>query len=409
MPLPSRTRVVRRAALTAALVATLGAAAQPALAAAPGPVQRPLRSWQVLAPGWTPSNKELGRVDDIVRVRRTVYIGGNFTVMANHSGGVTTRLHLAAVRAGTGRLRPFHPAINGRVYALAVSPGGRFLYVGGQFTAVGLHPRDNLAAFNLRTGRLAARLPNLGISGTVRAIAVSRLGRLYVGGSFGRVQGRRRQNLAKLAVRRNRFTLNARWRPATNSDVRDIVVSARTSRVVVAGDFTSVNGRRGQNHIAAVGQGRGALLPWANHPRSPILDLALCGKRVYAAEGGPGGTALAYGLGGVRKWFYMTDGNIQAATCVGRRPVFGMHGDYVAPKKNQSLSEHGSSKRIQRHKLFMLTFRGNLMRWNPNVSSTAGVLGVWALAAYRGNLYVGGDFTGVHGVAQQRFAILPRG
>ncbi len=49
-----------------------------------------------------------------------------------------------------------------------------------------------------------------------------------------------------------------------------------------------------------------------------------------------------------------------------------------------------------------------LERWNPDLSSTAGVLGVWALAAGRGSVYVGGDFTGVHGVAQQRFAILRR-
>jgi hypothetical protein len=105
----------------------------------------------------------------------------------------------------------------------------------------------------------------------------------------------------------------------------------------------------------------------------------------------------------------MTDGNIQAVTCLGRRGVFGMHGDFVAPHKNQSLAEFGHSKRIERHKLFMLSFKGKLMRWNPNVNSTAGVLGVWALAAGRGSLYVGGDFTGIHGVAQQRFAILRHG
>ena len=173
--------------------------------------------------------------------------------------------------------------------------------------------------------------------------------------------------------------------------------------------FTAVNGHSGQTKIAALGQGRGRLMAWASHPGSDILDLALCGKRIYAAEGGPGGTALAYGLGGARRWYYVTDGNIQATTCLGRRPVFGMHGDYVAPRKNQALNEFGSSRRIQRHKLFMLSFKGVLMRWNPDVNSTAGVLGVWALAAGKGNLYVGGDFTGIHGVAQQRFAILRRG
>jgi hypothetical protein len=407
VPSPPRTPLARRAVLTAVLAATLGAAfAQPAQALR-NPAQTPLRSWQVLAPGWTASNKEFGRVDHIVRVGRTVYLGGNFTVVASHGGRTVTRLHLAAVAAGTGKLRRFHPRLNGRVYGMAVSPGGRYLFVGGQFTAVGAHHRHGLAAFDLRTGRLAQRLPDMGISGTVRTIAVTRTGNLYVGGSFGHVRGSRRTNLAKLILRR-RYVLSPRWRPTTSSDVRDIVVSARTSRVVVGGDFKSVNGRRGQSGIAALGLGAGRLLRWANHPTSPILDLALCGKRIYAAMGGPGGTALAYGIGGQRKWFYMTDGNIQAVTCFGRRGVFGMHGDFVAPRKNQTLSEFGSSRRIQRHKLFMLTYAGALMRWNPDVSSTAGVLGVWSLAQGRGNLYVGGDFTGVHGRAQQRFAILPR-
>jgi len=402
-----RTAIIRGVAVSAVLAASL-AAAQPAVAAARNPVQRPMRSTQVLAPGWTQSNKELGRVDAILRVGRVVYVGGNFTVVGGHAGGTTTRMHLMGVHAGTGRLTRFAPNINGRVYALAISRGGRFLYVGGQFTAVGSHARDNLAAFNLRTGKLSGRVPNLGISGTVRGLAVSPMGRLYVAGSFGRVSGVRRQNLAKLVVKRNRFVLNRRWHPSTNADVRRVVVASSANRIIIGGDFTSVNGLRGQSHIAALGQGRGSVLRWTNHPGSPILDLALCGRSLYAAEGGPGGTALAYGLGGRRKWYYMTDGNIQAVACVSHRPAFGMHGDYVAPRKDQKLNEFGSSRRIQRHKLFMLTVRGNLMRWNPDCSSNAGVLGVWSLDGFKGNLYVGGDFTGMHGVAQQRFAILRR-
>jgi hypothetical protein len=401
-----RTRLLRCAALTAAVAASLGTAAQPA-SAARTPAVKPVRAWQVLAPGWTKSNKELGRVDDIVRVGRWVYLGGNFTVVGNHSGGHKTRMYLAAERAGTGKLRRgFHPKLNGRVYGLAVSPNGRFLYVGGQFSSIGGHPRHGLAAFNLRTGRLAPRIPDLGITGTVRAVAVSRAGRIFIGGSFGHVGERPRANLAKLVMRGGRFRVSTRWHPTANHEVRDIVVSARTSRVIIGGLFTSVNGRSGQSKIAAIGQAHGRVVPWASHPRSDILDLALCGKRLYAAEGGPGGTSLAYGLKGHLKWYYMTDGNIQATTCLGRRPVFGMHGDYVAPRKNAKLVEHGHGKRVERHKLFMLSPKGKLMRWNPDVNSNAGVLGVWALAAGRGNLYVGGDFTGIHGVAQQRFAIL---
>jgi hypothetical protein len=408
LPLPSRHPLLRCAALTAAAAASLLTAAQPA-SAVRTPAVKPLRAWQVLAPGWTRSNKELGRVDDIVRAGRWVYLGGNFTVVGNHSGGAKTRMYLAAERAGTGKLRrAFHPKLNGRVYGLAVSPNHRFLYVGGQFSSIGGHPRHGLAAFNLRTGRLSPRIPDLGITGTVRTVAVSRTGRLYIGGSFGHVGARRRQNLAKLVMHGSRFRVSTRWHATANHEVRDIVLSARTSRVIVGGLFTSVNGRSGQDKIAALGQGRGRLVGWASHPHSDILDLAVCGTRVYAAEGGPGGTSLAYGLKGHLKWYYMTDGNIQAVTCLGRRGVFGMHGDYVAPRKNTNLVEQGHSKRIERHKLFMLSFTGQLLRWNPDVNSNAGVLGVWALAAGRGNLYVGGDFTGIHGVAQQRFAILHR-
>jgi hypothetical protein len=400
-------RVPSLLAVAAATVTATLAAAQPA-AATPTPAQRPLRSWQVPAPGWKLGDKELGRVDDIVRVGRTVYLGGNFTLVSDHAGRLATRMHLAAVRAGTGALRKaFHPQINGRVYALAASRGGRFLFVGGQFTAVGGHPRHNLAAFDLRTGRLSTRLPDMRVGGPVHALAVSRSGRVYVGGSFGSIGGRRRSHLAKLVLRGGRYAIGRRFRAATNGDVRDIVLAPQAGRVLVAGGFTSVDGRSGQSGIAALGPGRGLVQPWASHPRDLIFDLALCGNRVYAAMGGPGGTALAYGLRGRRKWFYMTDGNVQAVTCVSHRPVFGMHGDYIAPHKNHTLAEYGSSKRILRHKLFMLGRAGVLRAWNPDLTSTAGVLGVWALASGRGNLYVGGDFTAVHGVTQQRFAILP--
>ena len=100
LPSPSRTPLLLRcAALTGAVVAALGAA-QPA-AAARNPAQTPLPSWQVLAPGWTGANKELGRVNAILRVGRTVYVAGNFTVMANHAGSIASRSRLAAVSAGS--------------------------------------------------------------------------------------------------------------------------------------------------------------------------------------------------------------------------------------------------------------------------------------------------------------------
>ncbi len=49
-----------------------------------------------------------------------------------------------------------------------------------------------------------------------------------------------------------------------------------------------------------------------------------------------------------------------------------------------------------------------LQAWKPNLGSTQGVLGVWALKSSQGMLYVGGDFTLVNGKQQARFAMFPQ-
>jgi hypothetical protein len=391
--------ILAAAFASAALPPAAGASAVPQVSSSPA------RTWQVPAPGWSHANKEAGRVDDVLPVGSRVYLGGNFVEMTNHSGAVQARSYLASVSASTGALRAFHPRLNGRVYALAASPDGRYLYVGGAFTRVNGVPREHVAAFVVSTGRLASRLPDVHVSGPVLALAATSSA-LYIGGGFTSVAGQSRGRLAKFVLSRSgRFTLSS-WAPSASNQVRAIVVDPTRSWLIAGGLFTTVDGRS-ENRIAAIGQGLGRLKPWASHPTADILDLRVSSGRLYAAEAGPGGTALAYDLATGRLcWYYKTDGNVQAVTTVRGYPVFGMHGDYVAPKRNQPLVESGSSPRIQRHKLFMLTPGGVLEPWNPDVSSTAGVLGVWALRAANGSLYVGGDFTAVHGVGQQRFAIL---
>jgi hypothetical protein len=390
------------AACVAALVVLAGNAAPAPASASAHVAQRAVRGWQVPASDWSPSNKEAGRVDDLLRVGRRLFVAGNFTELANHSGRAVHRTYLAAVRASTGKVGGFAPRINGRVFALARAHG--LLFVGGSFSSVNGHARHNLAAFSLRTGRLSHRVRDLHVRGTVNALAATRKA-VYLGGSFSSVGSHRRGKLAKLSRRGGRYRVGRGWRPRANAVVRAIVVVS-SRRIVAGGDFTAVSGRS-ERHIVALGGGRrGHVKRWASHPKAEILDLAVAGRSIYAAEAGSGGTALRYhARGGGLRWFYKTDGNVQAVTVVGRSPVFGMHGDTVAPHKNRKMSEFGHSHRIERHKIFMLTRKGKLRRWNPDLTSTAGVLGVWALCAGGGSVYVGGDFTAVHGAKQERLAI----
>lgn len=391
-------------AATVATAASAGAATAPAPHLAAADVNA---AWQFPAKNWSKSNKEAGRVDDILRVGKRVFIGGNFTITANHSGKTVTRTYLASENATSGALLDWKPALNGRVYALAVSPNHKTLYVAGSFTKVNGKSRSHVASFDIATGGITSAIPDMGINGSVRAITRSGAS-IYIGGSFTQVAGHSHSHLAKLTHTGRRFAV-AGWNASADDDVRDLIADRAGNRVIVAGWFKSLDGLKAQHHLASVSMTTGRPLPWVGHPAHPVLDITRSGKRVYAAVAGPGAMAEAFSARtGKRAWFYMTDGNVQAVTTVRGYPVFGMHGNEVSPHANQKMWEYAKTTRIKRDKIFELSPKGVLQKWHPNLGTTQGVLGVWALKSGKGMLYVGGDFTLVNGTQQNRFAMFPQ-
>ena len=94
---------------------------------------------------------------------KRVFIGGNFTITANHSGTTVTRTYLASENATSGALLDWKPSLNGRVYSLAVSPNHKTLYVAGSFTKVNGKSRTHVASFDIASGGLtSARAYGLG-------------------------------------------------------------------------------------------------------------------------------------------------------------------------------------------------------------------------------------------------------
>ena len=139
---------------TAAVMASAGlgvASALPA-SAAPGP-----NVSAVVSPGsWQTNNT----VWAIAPVNGDMYVGGRFTSVrppGDPAGtGEVASTYLAEFDASTGALvTSFTPTLDGQVTALAVSPDGSTLYVGGSFTHVNGSFRNHLAAFSTSTGALS--------------------------------------------------------------------------------------------------------------------------------------------------------------------------------------------------------------------------------------------------------------
>lgn len=89
------------------------------------------------------------RVRALVATADTVYLGGGFNAV-----GGTSRGRLAAVRASNGALLPWNPRANSGVHALALSPDGSRLVVGGAFTTLNgsSSPGYGLGAVSTSTG-----------------------------------------------------------------------------------------------------------------------------------------------------------------------------------------------------------------------------------------------------------------
>ena len=323
-----------------------------------------------------------GKVDAVLRVGNTIYLGGTFTGLQDPASSATTTVsNLAGIDATTGQPTSFAPAVNGEVFALAQSPDGSTLYAAGNFTTVGGKTHKRIAAFNTSTGALLAWKPYAWPNNVVRALAVTS-DHLYIGGAFTTPTTRIAALNPATGAAIPGFTASA------DNLVRDFALTG--NRLYVAGNFNTVNGTS-QGKLTALNPTTGASIAGVYHPSYPVLDLA-AGGSLFAAGGGGGGKALAVNLAtGAKIWEIKTDGNVQAVDVLNGTPYFGGH-----------FLKYGS------------TVVSQLVRANPGTGAldttwlpqvTSGFLGVFGIDAFGTNkIYVGGDFTRVNDLPRFNFA-----
>lgn len=329
-----------------------------------------------------------GKVDVVLRVGSTVYLGGTFSELDDTAGTATAPAsNLAGIDATTGQPTGFAPTVDAEVFALAASPDGSRLYVGGNFNTVNGKTQKKIAVFNTATGALISWKPAAGWpNNVIRAIAVGPSS-IYIGGAFTKIGTSAVSRIAELNASDGSFVPG--FTTTADNLVRALVLTP--TRLYLGGNFATVNGAT-QKSLTAVNPTTGATITGVYHPNYPVLALIPGSTRLYGGGGGSGGKALAVNLAtGAKLWEQTTDGNVQATAVLNDVPYFGGHFfKYGKTAVNQLVRANATTGALD-------------TTWLPAV--TAGFLGVFALDGEGGNkLYVGGDFTRVQDQKRLNFA-----
>ncbi|SDF11888.1 PKD domain-containing protein [Blastococcus fimeti] len=276
-------------ALAGALIA-LGLAV-PSSASAVEPTPAPLPD--TVSADALPTVQTNGVVWSMATVGTTVYATGSFTTATPSGGGAgAARGNLLAFDVRTGALIPgFDHRLNGQGRIVVASPDGSRIYVGGDFTTVDGIARGHVAAFDVATGALVPGFaPTTNQAVYSLAVAGSTV---YAGGNFTTAGGQTRTRLAAFNASTGALTS---WAPTANNTVRGIVVDPTGTRIVLAGQFGTVNGITAYS-IASVDTAGGDAKsqPWGiNNTGDPAgaWSLKLYGGVAYAS-------VYAYQIGNV--------------------------------------------------------------------------------------------------------------
>jgi PKD repeat protein len=275
------------AAVTALAAAGAVAVSAPASAATgPGPIMQPSAS-NVTADA-LPTTQIDGVAWTQVVIGNTVYVGGNFSHarpagVAVGGAGTVARSDLLAYNLTTGVLiSTFAPTLNGQVLALAASPDGTKLFVGGDFTQVNGAVHNRIAEFNAATGALVTTF-TAGVDAGVKALAATNT-TLYAGGLFSTASGTSRTRLAAFQTSNGAVTP---WAPSADYTVDAMVLTPDGTDLVVGGAFLHLNSLTVQG-IGAVSASTGASVNWVANQTvfsygtgAAILSLATDGNAVY--------------------------------------------------------------------------------------------------------------------------------
>lgn len=205
-------------------------------------------------PGTTTPDINDGEVRAITQVGIRIIAGGTFTNATERSSGKTmNRSNLIAFSARTGNITPgFAPTFDGGVETVAPGPNPDTVYVGGSFGTVNGAPAKSIALLNTTTGAMISSFHPPTMNGAVFA-AKYQGGRLFIAGSFTSVGGQARPGIASLNPSTGAVTPYATLAFTEHHNYngtgaigavgpKDMEISPDGKTMIVIGNFKKVNG-----------------------------------------------------------------------------------------------------------------------------------------------------------------------
>jgi hypothetical protein len=305
----------------------------------------------------------------------TMFAGGSWAQVTDPATGkpVAAGTNLVAYNRLTGAvLTTFTPhTFNGMVRALAISPDGTTLYVGGEFTKMDCKTTNgkqtcttaqHLVALSATTGKPVAAFQVNGkavsnavatnakaAQGLVRALTVNAAShRLYVGGGFSSLEGHAVSQLAAIDLTTGavitsfapKFTIDTTQTNNVPEEVSSIAVGPGTSgglatRVYAGGHFDYVNGKA-QTTLVALNPASGATnttfkpaLQYQTNPYDQNQEgagiVVVPDGSVLLAQGGHYNRGYRFFIGGKRMWEVNSGGDLQTVALSGNAVYFGGH------------------------------------------------------------------------------------
>jgi hypothetical protein len=357
-----------------------------------------------------------GIVYSVIRHGDYIYVGGKFNKVRSSLTGTSFGVNnLARFHADTGvGDSTWRPRVTGAdttktiVYELAAV--GDNIWVGGTFGAVNGVARRNLAAVSPDTGAVDPNVDSLvgpsETAGGVRAMLVSD-NKVYVGGGFSGIDGKTRKHLAAFDFSGN---LDLKWKPKTDKQVRGLDFSCDGATIFAIGQFRNAAGSDGvfspREQVARFDKASGALDPWAipagtNGATDVASDLAIsCTpglERVTVPFLGPNHL----------KSFRLDTGDTGTVAWDLKNGGDTQTVTMLGPDKLiigghfSQIQDVNGGPGIKRTRIAQLNLSdGSVDPWNPGIEGKdgAGTIGPWDLLVDENHLYIGGGFWKVGGL-----------